>query len=227
MDPRERGGIHCVFPQYKPTSHTGAAFQGTDRKKYSARKITESLGNVTVRGKKNGKSKRGARLSTVCLSMYSITENIYYSQLSSVAILLQPERNGFTSYSTRKRLRFLPLFAIVCRSHPASHVSSSNDQWSSLLFCVHCNLRLRPNIGSVEAFRNILLQKNSSVYTEFDDGSLWVAGSWQTGLFLVLLERYDLWQRLRRRHKRKVMTNLFLSLRPLEIMPRWTTRQLT
>jgi hypothetical protein len=30
-------------------------------------------------------------LSTVCLSMYSITENIYYSQLSSVAILLQPE----------------------------------------------------------------------------------------------------------------------------------------
>jgi hypothetical protein len=25
------------------------------------------------------------------LSMYSITENIYYSQLSSVAILLQPE----------------------------------------------------------------------------------------------------------------------------------------
>jgi hypothetical protein len=30
-------------------------------------------------------------LSTVCLSMYNITENIYYSQLSSVAILLQPE----------------------------------------------------------------------------------------------------------------------------------------
>jgi hypothetical protein len=30
-------------------------------------------------------------LSTVCLSMYSITENIYYSQLFSVAILLQPE----------------------------------------------------------------------------------------------------------------------------------------
>jgi hypothetical protein len=58
---------------------------------YSGRKITESLGNVTVRGKKGGKSKRGARLSTVCLSMYSITENIYYSQLASVAILLQPE----------------------------------------------------------------------------------------------------------------------------------------
>jgi hypothetical protein len=30
-------------------------------------------------------------LSTVCLNMYSITENIYHSQLSSVAILLQPE----------------------------------------------------------------------------------------------------------------------------------------
>jgi hypothetical protein len=28
---------------------------------------------------------------TDCLSMYSITENIYYPQLSSVAILLQPE----------------------------------------------------------------------------------------------------------------------------------------
>jgi hypothetical protein len=34
---------------------------------------------------------RGARCPTVCLSMYSITENIYYSQLSSVPILLQPE----------------------------------------------------------------------------------------------------------------------------------------
>jgi hypothetical protein len=33
----------------------------------------------------------GARWPTVRLSMYSITEDIYYSQLSSVAILLQPE----------------------------------------------------------------------------------------------------------------------------------------
>jgi hypothetical protein len=32
-----------------------------------------------------------ARGESDCLSMYSITENIYYSQLSSVAILLQPE----------------------------------------------------------------------------------------------------------------------------------------
>jgi hypothetical protein len=47
-------------------------------------------------------SKRGGQLSTVWLSMYSITENIYYSQLSSVAILLQPEPNCFTSYNTKK-----------------------------------------------------------------------------------------------------------------------------
>jgi hypothetical protein len=40
-------------------------------------------------------------LSTVCLSMYSITENIYYSQLSSVTIFLQPEPNCCTSYNTR------------------------------------------------------------------------------------------------------------------------------
>jgi hypothetical protein len=58
---------------------------------YSGRKITESLGNVAERGEKDGKSKGGARLSTACLSMYSITENIYCSQLSSVVILLQPE----------------------------------------------------------------------------------------------------------------------------------------
>jgi hypothetical protein len=69
---------------------------------YNGRKITDSLGNVTVRGEKDGKSKGGARLLTVCLSMYSITENIYYSQLSSVAILLQPEPNCLTSYNTRK-----------------------------------------------------------------------------------------------------------------------------
>jgi hypothetical protein len=60
-------------------------------KAYSGRKITESFENVTVRGEKYGKSKGGARLSTVCLSMYSITENIYCTQLSSVVILLQPE----------------------------------------------------------------------------------------------------------------------------------------
>jgi hypothetical protein len=67
----------------------------TKLSKYSRHKITESLGNVTVRGEEDGKSKRGAGLSTVCLSMYSITENIYCSQLSSVAILLQPEPKCF------------------------------------------------------------------------------------------------------------------------------------
>jgi hypothetical protein len=34
---------------------------------------------------------RGERNGQQCLSMYNITENIYYSQLSSVVILLQPE----------------------------------------------------------------------------------------------------------------------------------------
>jgi hypothetical protein len=57
---------------------------------YSGRKITESVGNVTVRRGKYGKSKGGARWPTVCLSMYNINEKIYYSQLSYVAILLQP-----------------------------------------------------------------------------------------------------------------------------------------
>jgi hypothetical protein len=50
---------------------------------YSGRKITASLGNVTVRGEKYGKGKGEARRRRVCLSMYSITENIYCSQLSS------------------------------------------------------------------------------------------------------------------------------------------------
>jgi hypothetical protein len=86
--------------------------------KYSGRKITESLGNVTVRGEKDGKSKGRARCPTVSLSMHSITENIYYSQLSSVAILLQPERNCFTSCNTSKGLCFLSVCAIVLRSLP-------------------------------------------------------------------------------------------------------------
>jgi hypothetical protein len=73
------------------------------------------------------------------LSMYSITENIYYSQLSSVAILLQPEPNCFTSYNTRKGLRSLSLCAIVLRSPPPSHVSTSRGQRISQLFCVHYN----------------------------------------------------------------------------------------
>jgi hypothetical protein len=109
------------------------------RSKYKGRKVTESLGNVTVRGEKDGKSKRGARLSTVSLSMYIITENIYYSQLSSVEILLQPEPNCSTSYYTRKGLCSLSTCAIILRSPPASHVFTSNGQRSSQLFCAHYN----------------------------------------------------------------------------------------
>jgi hypothetical protein len=45
------------------------------------------------------------------LSMYSINENIYCSQLSSVAVLLQPEPNCFTSYNTRKGLCSLSLLS--------------------------------------------------------------------------------------------------------------------
>jgi hypothetical protein len=71
--------------------------------------------------------------------MYSTTENIYYSQLSSVAVLLQPEPNCFTSYSTRKGLGSLSLCTIVLRSSPPSHVSTCNGQRSSQLFCVHYN----------------------------------------------------------------------------------------
>jgi hypothetical protein len=69
--------------------------------------------------------------------MYSITENIYYSQLSSVALLLQPEPKCFTSYNTMKGLGSLSLCAIVLRSSPPSHVSTCNSQRSSQLFCVH------------------------------------------------------------------------------------------
>jgi hypothetical protein len=106
-----RRGSHCLFvswgvrePQLISLHHPVFRLMA-----YSGRRITESLGNATVRGEKDGKSKRGARLSTVCLSMYSITENIYYTQLSPVAILLQPEPNCFTSYNTREWLFFLPL----------------------------------------------------------------------------------------------------------------------
>jgi hypothetical protein len=41
---------------------------------------------------------REARRRRVCLSMYSITENIYYPQLFSVTLLLQPEGNCFTDW---------------------------------------------------------------------------------------------------------------------------------
>jgi hypothetical protein len=117
------------------TSHTGL---------YSGRKITESLGNVTVKGEKRWKEQEGARLSTVCLSLYSITENIYYSQLSSVAILLQPEPVSHRTIIQGKYIVLcsLSLCAIVLLFPPASHVSTSNGQRSSQLFCVHYNSRL-------------------------------------------------------------------------------------
>jgi hypothetical protein len=66
---------------------------------YSGLKITASFGNITVRGEKIWKG-QGESAIVNSLSMYSITENIYCSQLSSVAILLQP-KPVFTSYSTR------------------------------------------------------------------------------------------------------------------------------
>jgi hypothetical protein len=109
---------------------------------YSRRNINESSGNVTVRGENDGKWEGKAPWSTVCLSMYSKAENIYYSQLSSVAILLQPEPNCFTSYNTSEWLCFLSLCAVVFRSYPASHVSSSNGQWSSQLFCVYYTFKI-------------------------------------------------------------------------------------
>jgi hypothetical protein len=101
----------------------------------SGREITASLGNVTVRGEKRWKG-QGRSTAAKSLIIYSITENIYYSQLSSVALLLQPERNCFTSYNNRKELGSLSLCAIVLRSSPPSHVSTCNGQRSSQLFCV-------------------------------------------------------------------------------------------
>jgi hypothetical protein len=67
-------------------------------------------------------------------SIYSITENMYYSHLSFV-LLLQPERNCFTSYNERKGLRSLSLCAIVLWS--SSRAPTCNGQRSSELFCVH------------------------------------------------------------------------------------------
>jgi hypothetical protein len=59
-------------------------------------------------------------------------ENIYYAQLSSVSILLQPEPNCFTLYNTRKGLGSLFVCAIVWWSFPPSHESTYNGQRSSL-----------------------------------------------------------------------------------------------
>jgi hypothetical protein len=61
------------------------------------------LGKRHIKRGKRWKGQGGSAMAN-SLSMRSITENIYCSQLSSVAILLQAERNCFTSYSTRKGL---------------------------------------------------------------------------------------------------------------------------
>jgi hypothetical protein len=75
-----------------PSYFIMAAWHGvTNQASYSRRKITASFGNVTVRGENDAKEKGEARWRSICLGMYSITENFYYSQLSSVASLLQPE----------------------------------------------------------------------------------------------------------------------------------------
>jgi hypothetical protein len=98
-------------------------------RRYSGRKIAASFGNVTVNGEKDGKGKGEARRRRVCLSMYSITENIYSSRLSSIALLLQPEPKYFTSYNTMKGLGSLSLYAIVLRSSsPPYHLSTCNGQ---------------------------------------------------------------------------------------------------
>jgi hypothetical protein len=52
------------------------------RGKYSGRKITELRKRHSKR-RKRWKEQGGSAWPTVCLSIYSITENIYYSQLSS------------------------------------------------------------------------------------------------------------------------------------------------
>jgi hypothetical protein len=119
------------------------------------------MGNVTVRGEKDGKGKAEARRRGVCLSMYSITENIYYSQLSSVSLLLQPERNCFTSYNIRKGMCSLSLCAIVLRFTPPSHLSTCNGQRSWQLFCVHYT-----TIVSQRLRRYSLRPPNHSVVTD-------------------------------------------------------------
>jgi hypothetical protein len=136
---------------------------------YSGRKITASFGHVTVRGQNDGKGKGEARWRRVCLRMYSITENIYYSQLSSVALLLQPELNCFTSYNTRKGLGSLSLCAIILRSSSPSHASTCNGQRSSQLLCVHytCDGIL---------YKYFVLHNNWVIYKEstMTNGKVWL-----------------------------------------------------
>jgi hypothetical protein len=73
---------------------------------------------------------------------HSLSEYVYYNwkHLLLTAVLrcdTSAVWTCFTSYNTRKWLCSLSLCAIVFRSPPASHVSTSNSQRSSQLFCVH------------------------------------------------------------------------------------------
>jgi hypothetical protein len=101
---------------------------------YSGCKITESF--VTVRGEKTWKEQEGSAI------VNSLSEHVYYNwkHLLLTAVLrcdTSAAWTCFTSYNTRKWLCFLFVCAIVFRSPPASHLSTSNGQWSSQLFCVH------------------------------------------------------------------------------------------
>jgi hypothetical protein len=86
------------------------------------------------------------RRRRVCLSMYIKTENIYYSQLSSVAILLQPEPVSHRTIQRKDCVFSLSLCAIVLRSSPPSNVSTCNGQRSSKLFCIHYNVNQIPRL---------------------------------------------------------------------------------
>jgi hypothetical protein len=53
---------------------------------YSGRRTTPSLGYVTVRGEGKVERARGARRQRVCLSMYSVTENILSLIISTQSV---------------------------------------------------------------------------------------------------------------------------------------------
>jgi hypothetical protein len=92
------------------------------------------------KGEKDGKSKRGSAI------VNSLSEHVLYNwkHLLLTAVLscdTSAAWTCFTLYNTRKWLYFLSLCAIVFRSPPASHLYSSNGQWSSQLFWVYYKLR--------------------------------------------------------------------------------------
>jgi hypothetical protein len=80
---------------------------------YSGRKLTASFGNVTVRRGKHGKGKGEAQWRRVCLSMYSITENIYYST-AVLRCATSAAWTSFTSYNTSKDCVLCPYVLSFC-----------------------------------------------------------------------------------------------------------------